>query len=107
MRFGHRVRELRKAKNLTLRDLGLKVNVGFTYLSKIENGRLDFAEYPSDELIHKLAKALDTEADELLLMAKKIPQQIRKRVLERPDAFRILAEMDDKDIDRFMREFAR
>jgi hypothetical protein len=46
-------------------------------------------------------------SDELLLLAKKIPERIRRRVLERPDAFRILADLDDREIDRFVREFAR
>ena len=50
----------------------------------------------------KLAKALDADADELLLMAKKIPAQIKKRVLERPEAFRKLAELDDKALDMVM-----
>ena len=49
--FGERIRELRKAKNLTLRDVAAKVKVSFTYVSKIENHKLDFGEYPSEELI--------------------------------------------------------
>src|SRR4051794_31093860 len=75
MRFGERVRQLRQAKKLTLRALSARIGVGFTYLSKVENERLDFADYPSDDLIVKLAAALDADADELLLMAKKIPPQ--------------------------------
>lgn len=57
MRFGERVRELRKAKGLSQRALGVKVGVSFTYVSKIENEKLDFGDYPSEELIGKLAKA--------------------------------------------------
>ena len=37
MTFGSRIRELRQAKNLTLRDVAKKVKVTFTYVSKIEN----------------------------------------------------------------------
>jgi len=36
MTFGERIRELRKAKNLTLRDVANRVKVNFTYISKIE-----------------------------------------------------------------------
>lgn len=104
MRFGERVRELRRAKKLTLRGLAAKVGVGFTYLSKVENEKLDFAEYPSDELICRLAKALEADEDELLLLAQKIPPQIKKRVLERPEAFRKLAELDDKALDMVLRQ---
>ena len=50
--FGQRIRELRQAKGWTLRELAPKVGVGFTYLSKVENSRLDFGEYPSEALIH-------------------------------------------------------
>lgn len=100
MRFGERVRELRKAKNLTLRGPAAKVGVGFTYLSKVENERLAFVDYPSDDLICRVAKALDADADELLILAEKIPDRIRRRVLERPDAFRRLAGLDDDALDR-------
>ena len=99
MTFGERIRELRQVKNLTLRDLAKKVRVTFTYLSKIENQKLSFGEYPSDDLIVKLARVLDADADELLLLAEKIPQAIRKRVLERPDVFRRMAALDDRKLD--------
>ena len=99
MTFGERIRELRQVKNLTLRDLAKKVRVTFTYLSKIENQKLSFGEYPSDDLIVKLAGVLDADADELLLLAEKIPEAIRKRVLERPDVFRRMAALDDKRLD--------
>lgn len=101
-RFGQKVRKLRLEKGLSLRDLAPKVGVGFTYLSKVENGRLDFGDYPGEALIRKLAKALDAEADELLLLAEKVPDRIRKRVLERPDAFGKLARLDDGALDRLV-----
>ncbi len=99
MSFGRRIRELRRGKNLTLRALAGKLKVTFTYLSKIENQKLSFGEFPSDDLIVKLAKALDADPDELLLLAEKIPEAIRKRVLERPDVFRKMANLDDKRLD--------
>jgi transcriptional regulator with XRE-family HTH domain len=99
MTFGSRIRELRQAKSLTLRDVAKKVKVTFTYLSKIENQKLSFGEFPSDELIVKLARALDADADELLILAKKIPDAIRKRVLQRPDVFRRLSGLDDEKLD--------
>jgi transcriptional regulator with XRE-family HTH domain len=99
MTFGSRIRELRKAKNLTLRDVAKKVKVTFTYLSKIENQKLSFGEFPSDELIVRLARALDADSDELLILAEKIPDVIRKRVLQRPDVFRRLSGLDDRKLD--------
>jgi HTH-type transcriptional regulator, competence development regulator len=102
MKFGQRLRELRREKNLGQRALAKKVGINYTYLSKIENERLDFSEYPSERLILRLAKSLDADADELLLLAKRIPEQIRQRVLERPDAFRQLADLDDKELDSLL-----
>ena len=104
MRFGKRLRELRKAKGFTLRDLAGKVGVGFTYLSRAENERLQYGDYPSDALIGKLADALDADADELLFLAKRIPVRMKRRILERPDAFRRLTELDDEGLDRVMQE---
>jgi len=106
MTFGEKVRELRKAKNLTLRDVAAKVDINFTYLSKIENGKLDFSDFPSEKLIRKLAKALGGDTDELLLLAEKVPDGIRKRVVERPDAFRKFASLDDKTIDKLLEELS-
>ncbi|MEL7263599.1 MAG: helix-turn-helix transcriptional regulator [Planctomycetota bacterium] len=40
--FGERIRELRKANGYSLRRLAPLVDVGFSYLSKVENGKLDF-----------------------------------------------------------------
>jgi len=99
MTFGGRLRELRKTRNLSQRALGDIVGVNFTYLSKIENEKLDFAQFPSEDLIRKLAVALDADVDELLLLARKIPEQIRQRVIERPDAFRKIAKLDNDTLD--------
>ena len=102
MMFGKRVRQLRHAKEWSLRDLAGKVGVGFTYLSRVENERLNFGDYPSDALIHRLADALDADEEELLILAKRIPERIKRRVLQRPDVFGVLATSDDATLDRLM-----
>lgn len=105
--FGKRIRELRHAKEWSLRDLAEKVGVGFTYLSRVENERLNFGDYPSDALIHKLADALETDEGELLLLAKRIPEPVKKRVLQRPDAFLAFATCDDATLDKLMVEIGQ
>jgi transcriptional regulator with XRE-family HTH domain len=107
MTFGDRVRQLRHAKEWSLRDLAGKVGVGFTYLSRVENERLNFGDYPSDALIHRLANALDADEEELLLLAKRIPEQVKKRVLQRPDAFCAFATCDDATLDKLMAEIGQ
>jgi HTH-type transcriptional regulator, competence development regulator len=107
MKFTQKLRELRLAKNLSQRALAAKVGVDFTYVSKIENEKLDFAQYPSEELILKLAKVLDADADELLLLAQKVPPIIKKRVMERPDEFLRIARMDDRTLNRLLAQIGK
>jgi transcriptional regulator with XRE-family HTH domain len=107
MTFGDKLRMLRQAKGLTLRGLASQVGVGFTYLSRVETGTMTYGDYPSEALIYRLAEALDAEEDELLLLAEKIPQPVRKRVLQRPDAFLAFAACDDETLDKLMTEIGQ
>ncbi len=87
--FGQHIRALRKAKNLTQRELAERVasrlreedRRGFavTYLSKIENGKLP---PPSAMAIMQLAKELDTDSDELLALAGKAPMDLGQTLKE-------------------------
>jgi transcriptional regulator with XRE-family HTH domain len=102
MRFGEKARALPAAKNLSLRAPGRLAGVSFAYVSKIENGRCDRGDYPSADLIGRLAAALDADGEELLLLAGKIPVPIRRRVLGRPDASRTIARPDNERLDRVL-----
>ena len=104
MTFGETIRELRKAKNLTQRVLADRVGINFTYLSKIENDKIQQLQFPSEETIVKLAKELDANVDELLLLALKVPDSIRQRVIERPDAFRKIAMLNDDELNRLLND---
>jgi transcriptional regulator with XRE-family HTH domain len=106
MTFGEKVRELRQAKQLTLRELAAKVGVGFTYISKIENHKLEEGHAPSERLIHKLAAELNGSEEELLLLADKVPEKIRKRVCQKPDVFKALAELGDADLEKVFEQIS-
>jgi transcriptional regulator with XRE-family HTH domain len=106
MRFGEAVRALRTAKGLTLRALGERVGVSYAYISKIENGKLDFGDYPGADLIRRLARVLGGDEEAMLLAAQKIPETIRRRLFERPDAFRQIARLDDEALDRLLTAIA-
>jgi PAS domain S-box-containing protein len=73
VRFGQRLRELRKARGMTQRELADKVGINFTYLSKLETGVMP---RPGEKIILALAKVLDADPDELFGLAKKIPSDI-------------------------------
>jgi transcriptional regulator with XRE-family HTH domain len=96
--FGDRIRELRKSKGYSLRKLAPLVGVGFSYLSKVENGRLDSGGSPSESLIHRLADALDADEEELLLLAHHVPETIAQQIFDHPDLFRALARCNARQL---------
>ncbi len=60
---GERIRQLRKARNLTLMQLGEQVNKTQGYLSDLENGNIPA---PSAQTIAIIADVLDTTTDYLM-----------------------------------------
>lgn len=74
MGFGQRLRQIRKDKGLTLRELAQAAGIDFTYLSKIENGRMPYT--PAAETIRQLADALKVDSIELLTLADKLPKEL-------------------------------
>ena len=78
--FGSLLKRLRKDRKVTQRDLAERINVDFSYISKMENGKLE--NTPSIRIIEMIAKELETDADELILLAKKIPEAIRDTIID-------------------------
>ena len=82
--LGTRIRELREAKDLSLRELARKVGeVSAAHLSDIELGR----RYPSESLLAKLARELNVSFDELLQYDNRAPVEDLKRRAENDPAF--------------------
>ncbi|MCA9084412.1 MAG: helix-turn-helix transcriptional regulator [Planctomycetaceae bacterium] len=96
---GQRIREIRKLRNLTQRELAERVGINFTYLSRVENDRLDADQTPREETLQKIAKALNTDADELLLLARRIPDSFRDRILSKPGIFRRILKLSDSALE--------
>ena len=72
--FGIAVREARLRLNMSLRELSRRANIGLSYLSRIENGH---CPPPSGELVELLAKELDEDRDEFLLLARRIDPELK------------------------------
>lgn len=72
--FGQKLREIRRDKGLTLRGLAEAAGLDFTYLSKIENGKVGYL--PAAETIRDLAQALGVDAIGLLDLADKLPPEL-------------------------------
>jgi transcriptional regulator with XRE-family HTH domain len=107
MQFGNRIRVLRVNCALTQQQLADRMGVSVSYISKVENERLHFGDYPSSKFIHKLAEELRTDEDELLLLADKIPAAIRKRIRQRPGFFRKIAALNDLQLDELETKLGR
>ncbi|MDZ4878324.1 MAG: hypothetical protein CLLPBCKN_007759 [Chroococcidiopsis cubana SAG 39.79] len=68
--FGKVIRQARKAREFSQRELAKLIGVDYTYLSKLEN---DHAGYPpSEDVIHKLSLHLDLPEAELRHLAGRI-----------------------------------
>ncbi len=99
---GQRIREIRKQRNLTQRELADRVGINFTYLSRVENDRLDDEQTPREETLQKIAQALDTDSDELLLLARRIPDAFRNRILAKPGIFRRILNLSDVALEEML-----
>jgi len=92
--FGQIIRDARKAKGYSQRELAALVKLDFTYLSKLENDRADYA--PKEDVIRNLAMQLDLNPDELIFLAGRIPehdeQLLKQNYKEMPMLFRRMQE---------------
>lgn len=72
MTFGKMLRKLRSEKGVSIKQLAPAVGVNYTYISKLENSKVN----PSPEVVEKLSHYFDYDSDELMLAAGKIPKDI-------------------------------
>jgi transcriptional regulator with XRE-family HTH domain len=75
--FGQALRELRRSKDITQRDLSKGVGVDFSYISKVENDRLP---PPSADTIVKICEVLEVSPDELLALTGKMPTEVKEMI---------------------------
>lgn len=61
MTIGNKIRQLRKANNMTLNELALRVESDVGNLSRLERGKQGY----SDQILRKIAAALNVEVSEL------------------------------------------
>lgn len=73
MDFGNLIKQARKDKGYSQKELSSILGVDFSYLSKLENNRATYS--PKEEVIRGLAHYLDLDKDELMFLAGRIPQR--------------------------------
>jgi transcriptional regulator with XRE-family HTH domain len=86
--FGQALREVRRSKGVSQRELAGKVGVDFSYISKVENGRLP---PPAADTIVRICEALGVSPDPLLASTGKVPTEM-KGMLSSPSALRFMRE---------------
>jgi transcriptional regulator with XRE-family HTH domain len=92
MNFGQHLRSLRTARGVSQRSLADQVDIDFSYISKIEQGHM---KPPSEDVIRKIARALDVSEDELMNLAGKVPGNLKAVLHNNPllsELLRVLSE---------------
>ncbi len=90
--FGSALRGFRREARLSQRDLAEKVGVDFSYISKIENGRLP---PPSADTIVQICKILNIPPKDLLALTGKIPSDITQTIAKNSTAQEFLREVQE------------
>lgn len=92
--FGELIKQARKKQGYSQRGLAEKLGIDFTYLSKLENNRAEYA--PKEELIRHIAYYLHLDQNELIFLAGRIPAKdedlIKQHYKNMPMLFRRMRE---------------
>jgi len=75
--FGPALRDRRRAASLSQRELAARTGLDFSYISKVENGRLP---PPAADTIVAMCDVLDTAPEDLLALTGKIPSAVQQTV---------------------------
>lgn len=77
MEIGKRIKELRSSRGLSLRDLGERLNMGHSYINRIENGH----HKPNIELLEKLSNIFDVHISYFFdAKLQKTPEELKTHI---------------------------
>jgi transcriptional regulator with XRE-family HTH domain len=93
--FGQVLREIRRSKGVSQRQLAKKVGVDFSYISKIENDRLP---PPAADTIVKICDALEIPVEELLALKGKMPSEFEDAIGSSPAALKFVKQAQTMDL---------
>jgi transcriptional regulator with XRE-family HTH domain len=85
--FGRALRELRRSRGVSQRELAGEVGVDFSYISKVENDRLP---PPAADTIVKICEVLGVAPEELLASTGKMPKPLREMLGTNPSALQFV-----------------
>ena len=88
--FGSELREYRRQARLSQRELAKEVGVDFSYISKLENGRLP---PPAADTIVKICGTLEIKPEILLALTGKIPTDVKQIISSSKKGQELLREL--------------
>jgi len=91
MKFGERLRALRKQRGLGLREFSKKAGLSPTYISRLENGKEN--EPRKEKTLLKMAAALEVDPDFLLACVGEVSSVVRARMKANPVLFSFVIKM--------------
>jgi transcriptional regulator with XRE-family HTH domain len=94
--FGDLLRQKRRAVGVSQRRLAELVGVDFSYISKLENGRLPA---PAADTIARIAENIGCATEDLLAAAQKLPDGVGSILSGNPAAVRFLQEASSLGLD--------
>ncbi|MGD9854025.1 MAG: transcriptional repressor LexA [Planctomycetaceae bacterium] len=102
-RVGNLIQKLREKHGVTQRQLAQATGANYTYLSKIENGRLDHT--PSSKTLIAIADALKIDRDWLLTECGRPPEKLTQSIATHAEFFRRLGQLRGKQLDTALQPF--
>lgn len=105
--FGKRFREFRRRAQLTQRQLARKLDLDYTYISKIEGGAVPPPPRERIEAAAAVFRLSQVERDELLLLAQEVPADMEQWIVTEPNAllfYRSLAQHSTSDQAALLKE---
>ena len=75
--FGSALRAYRRTAGISQRELAERVGLDFSYISKVENGRVP---PPAADTVLAICSILSLKAEQLLALTGKIPSKIQKTI---------------------------
>lgn len=93
--FGQTLREKRRTTGMSQRELAKCVGCDFSYISKVENGRVP---PPAADTIVRICEVLKIESEELLALTGKLPSPVQKSVSTSQTAQEFLREAQQMNL---------
>ena len=95
IKFGSVLKQLRRRSEVSQRELAEAIGVDFSYISKLENDRLP---PPAADTIVRICERLKVPSEDLLMLSKKIPTDIRETVVGSASALNFLRQAGEMNL---------